>query len=157
MIQSIREFFEQRLAAHVGETEHDRICRIELASAALLMELINTDRHVDEREEAEFTAILRDTFSLDEKTLEELTRLAHEEARQATSLFEFTTLVNDGYAYPEKLQLIENMWRIAWADGELDKYEEQMIRRTAELIHVRHGDFIRMKLRVRDTATDPGD
>lgn len=150
MIRSIKEFFEDRLAAHSNESDEDRICRIQLASAALLMELINTDRHVDEREEAEFAAILRETLSLDEETLAEITELAHQEARQATSLYEFTSLVNDGYAYGDKVQLIENMWRIAWADGELDKYEEQMIRRTAELIYVSHSDFIRTKLQVRD-------
>ncbi|MEX1197218.1 MAG: TerB family tellurite resistance protein [Pseudohongiellaceae bacterium] len=150
MIRGIREFFEERLAAHGNESDEDRICRIQLASAALLMELINTDRHVDEREEAEFARVLRETLSLDEETLAEITELAHQEARQATSLYEFTSLVNDGYAYADKVQLIENMWRIAWADGHLDKYEEQMIRKTAELIYVRHNDFIRAKLQVRD-------
>lgn len=152
MIDSIREFFEQRLTAGDNESADDRICRIQLASAALLIELINTDRHVDEREEATFAAILRDFMSLDETTLEELTELAHEESRQATSLYEFTSLVNDGYDYEDKVQLIENMWRIAMADGELDKYEEQMIRKTAELIHVSHKDFIRTKLRIRDNT-----
>lgn len=152
MIRSIKEFFEERLTAHSNESDEDRICRIQLASAALLMELINTDRHVDEREEAEFAAILHETLSLDGKTLEEITRLAHQEARQATSLYEFTSLVNDNYAYGDKVQLIENMWRIAWADGDLDKYEEQMIRKTSELIYVSHSDFIRTKLQVRDAS-----
>jgi len=119
------------------------------------MELIHTDRQVDAREEAEFAAILRDTMGLDEATLEELTTLAHQESRQATSLYEFTSLVNDGYDYGDKVQLIENMWRIALADNELDKYEEQMIRKTAELIHVSHSDFIRVKLRIRDNTATP--
>ena len=52
----------------------------------------------------------------------------------------------------DKVLLVENLWRLALADDHLDKYEEQMIRKTADLLYVSHSDFIRTKLRVRDGA-----
>ena len=150
MIEAIKQFFDERLRADEQEQEEDRVCRLQLASAALLLELMKTDRHIDEREEEVFCEVLTRTFDLDGAALAEISELAEEEARQATSLYEFTSLVNDGYDYSEKVQLVENMWQIAWADGRVDKYEEQMIRKTADLIYVSHSDFIRSKLNVRD-------
>jgi uncharacterized tellurite resistance protein B-like protein len=63
----------------------------------------------------------------------------------ATSLFEFTRLVNDHYGPDEKRDLVGAMWKVAYADGDLDKYEEHIIRRVAELIYLPHADFIRSK------------
>ena len=45
---------------------------------------------------------------------------------------------------------MESLWRVAYADGDLDKYEERLIRQVADLTHVSHKDFIRLKLAVRD-------
>lgn len=150
MIRTIRQFFEEQLQTPSRETQEEHDHRLQRASAALLMELIHTDHHVDEREEREFAGILRDAMGLRDDEIQEITELARREARQATSLYEFTSLINDGYEYADKLELIANMWRIAWADGEIDKFEDNLIRRTAELIHVSHSDFIRLKLQVRD-------
>ena len=82
--------------------------------------------------------------------LEQRQAAAEAQASQATSLYEFTRLINDEYDYDEKLRLIENMWRIAFSDDELDKYEEHLIRKVSELIYVSHSDFIRLKLKVRE-------
>lgn len=152
MIDTLKRFFEDNLGAPEQEDEQHRVCRLQLASAALLMELMKTDRHIDERETREFSEVLRKTFSLDRESLAEITELAEEEAEQATSLYEFTSLVNENYSQADRIALIENMWRVAYADGNLDKYEEQLIRKTADLIYVHHSDFIRCKLRARDSA-----
>jgi len=46
--------------------------------------------------------------------------------------------------------VIANMWRVAWADGEIHHYEEHLIRRVADLLHLHHSHFIRAKLQARD-------
>jgi uncharacterized tellurite resistance protein B-like protein len=155
MIAAIKRFFDQQLTAASQETEASRVCRLQLASAALMIELLKTDRHIDERETALLSEILQKTFALDPQDLAEIITLAEEEARQAVSLYEFTSLVNESYQYEDKVRLIENLWRLAMADDHLDKYEEQMIRKTADLIYVSHSDFIRTKLKVRDEHKHP--
>lgn len=148
MISAIRQFFDDNLKA--GEAEnHDTERRVQLACAALLIELMKTDARIDERETETLTRVLGSTFGLGQETLRELVRLADDEANNATSLYEFTSLINSEYEYEDKLKLIENMWRIAFADGELDKYEDHLIRKTSELIYVRHSDFIQTKLKVK--------
>lgn len=150
MIDAITRFFEQRLNKNESEADSERACRLQLATAALMFELLKTDQIIDERETAALRDILRTKFQLDDERLEEIITLAEAEARQSVSLYEFTSLVNQHYGYDDRVQLIENLWHVALADQHLDKYEEQMIRRTADLLHVSHSDFIRTKLKVRD-------
>ena len=143
MLDAIKNFFEQHLnpAARQGsQFDPDQACR--LAAAALMVELMETDRHLDERE------------SREAEDLDALVKLARDEAADATSLFQFTRLINDHYNYARKTDLIAAMWRLAFADERLDKYEESLIRQVADLLYVSHSDFIQAKLRSRGGADD---
>ena len=61
--------------------------------------------------------------------------------------------MNSSYDYPQRVQLIENLWRVAFADHKVDRYEDNLIRRIADLIYVNHTDFIKCKLKVRDAIS----
>ena len=150
MIDSIKRFFESQLKVQRSETSASKSHRLQLASAALMIELLKTDRRIDARETDMFKKILMNTFTLSDKELSDVIQLAEKEAQQSVSLYDFTSLINEGYGYEEKLLLIENLWRVALADEHLDKYEEQLIRKTTDLIYVSHSDFIKTKLKVRD-------
>lgn len=146
MIQAIKRFFEEKLQTSPDERQEDSTHKLQLATAALLYELLKTDTRVDTQEIDALTGVLQNRFGLRAEELAEIIALAEEEALQATSLYEFTTLINAHYSYPQKVELIGNMWQLAFADQHLDKYEESLIRKTADLIYVRHSDFIRTKL-----------
>jgi uncharacterized tellurite resistance protein B-like protein len=150
MLKSIKSFFESHLAQE-QENPEDRIHQTNLASAALMIEVMNSDHQIDEREFAAILDVLQSSLDVTEEELHELAELAKDQAHQATSLYEFTRLINDNFDYEKKCELIQNMWKIAFSDDELDKYEEHLIRRVAELIYVSHSDFIRTKLAVRDS------
>ena len=150
MIESIKSFFENKLTKkHEEEAPNTVMSRVDLTCAALLVEVMNSDHELDEREHQEFMAVLQQSYNIAESDLEELTQLAKDEAFEATSLYEFTKLINDSYDYQQKVELIENMWRIAFSDKRLDKYEDHLIRKVSELIYVSHSDFIKTKLKVR--------
>ncbi len=150
MIESIKNFFESRLAKDgASESGTSLVSRVDLTCAALLIEVMNSDHELDEREHAEFIAVLQRSYNIPESDLEELTQLAKDEAHAATSLYEFTRLINDSFDYEQKVALIENMWRIAFSDERLDKYEDYLIRKVSDLIYVSHSDFIKTKLQVR--------
>ncbi len=152
MINSIRSFFENKLAQAPEKDEATDIHKLNLACAALLIEVMNSDHKLDDREAEEFIEVLKKSFNILDEDLNELASLAEEQAHRATSLYEFTKLINDGYDYRQKVSLIENMWRIAFSDEELDRYEEHLIRKVSELIYVSHSDFIRTKLSVRNLS-----
>jgi len=120
-----------------------------LAAAALLVEVARADFHVDDDEEETIGALLRRTLNLGDDEVESLIELAHEYSRDAVGLHPFTSVVHERFDAEEKVRLFECLWRVAFADGNVDKYEEHMLRRIAELLHVSHRDFIRTKLRVQ--------
>lgn len=144
MLTGIRDFFSGMASA--SESSEERSTQeIQLATAALLIELARADFAVDEKEWQVIVGALQQTFHLPAETLQELVRLAEEELQEATDLFQFTQLVNQHYSYKDKLMLLENMWQVAFADGRIDKYEDHLIRKVAGLIHVSHADFIKTK------------
>lgn len=153
MIEAIKNFFESNLAKSDSESREVAADKMQLTCAALLIEVMNSDHEQDAREMEEFTQVLRDKLHIEANKLDEVIALAKMEANQATSLYEFTVLINENYSYDEKLVLMENLWRVAFSDQKLDKYEDNLIRKIAELIYVTHSDFIRTKLIVRDNLT----
>jgi len=144
MIESLKSLFARPDAGGEAELEH----RLRLAAAALLVEMSRADHAVEDAERRTMKAALHTALGLGDAELDELIELAGDTADRATSLYEFTRLINDRYDRRRKLLLIQSMWRVAFADGDLDKYEERLIRQVANLIHVPHSEFIRLKMEV---------
>jgi uncharacterized tellurite resistance protein B-like protein len=151
MLSAIKSFFDTKLTETSTNSAEKTAKQLKLASAALLIEVMNSDHQLDDRETAAFLEVLRSSLEVSEEELEELVELAEKQAQQATSLYEFTRLINDHYDYSQKVGLIENMWKIAFSDETLDKYEESLIRKIADLIYVSHSDFIKSKLIARES------
>ncbi|MDY6981566.1 MAG: TerB family tellurite resistance protein [Pseudomonadota bacterium] len=149
MLATISSFFDSLLKPGKQETLQSSVDRLHLASAALLVEIANADQEMDDREREVLLGILEQKLQLDKATLQNLWELAHAEHKDATSLFQFTTLINGAYGHRDKVQLLQYMWEVAYADGRIDRYEEHLIRRVADLLYLTHGDFIRTKLAAR--------
>tara|TARA_B100002052_G_scaffold82405_1_gene75641 strand:+ start:1390 stop:1851 length:462 start_codon:yes stop_codon:yes gene_type:complete len=150
MINTIRKFFKSNENSKSDNLEGNQD---ELAYASLLIEVIKSDDHFDQREHDELLNILGTKLSIDEKALGELSELAQKKSDESTSLYEFTREINDKYQYEEKVQLIEDLWRIAYSDERIDKYEDYVIRKVADLVYVTHSDFIKSKLKVKNSIS----
>ncbi|MEM7364947.1 MAG: TerB family tellurite resistance protein [Pseudomonadota bacterium] len=154
MIDDIRKFFAEKLNPPEDASEEERRLGIQYATAALLIEVAKSDFDQDEMERALIFAMLKDTFELLESQLNELVSLADKATQDAHDIYQFTQLVNDAYSYEDKTQLITNLWRVAFADGRIDRYEEQFIRKVCGLLHVAHPDFIKAKLTAEQMAAE---
>ncbi len=148
MLAKIKAFFDSQLADESGEMSEDRR---RLACAALLIEVAVIDQEFDDRELKSLQSLLISQFGITDDECEALISLAHNESEDATSMYQFTRLINDQCSNEEKFQLLKGMWIIAYADGELDKYEEYIIRKVTDLIYMSHGDFIRAKHEARSS------
>ena len=146
MLNSIKLFFDThfQLSESTDNTEH----QLKLASAALLIEMMQQDGQVHDQERQAVKTVLAEKFQLTESELHELYELAKQEAHQATDYHQFTRLIAEHYSRQEKIKLVELLWQVAYADGHLDKYEEHMVRRIADLIYVSHADIIQAKHRI---------
>lgn len=120
--------------------------QLQIAAAALLIELSKADFARDPREQTAIAAAVRHCYQLDESILNELLTTAETASKQATSLYEFTRVINAHCDESEKYRLILELWRVANADGNIDKYEDHLIRQIADLIYLPHSHYIRAKL-----------
>ena len=150
MLDAIKSFFQEHLEA-TGEQANEED-RLQLACAALLIEVAKADTQRDAVEIDTLRLLLQSRFKLSETTLNELVRLAESESDSATSLYQFTKLINDAYSPAQKVLLLEWMWQVAYADGRIDKYEEHLIRRIADLLYLSHRQFIQAKLKAEPAS-----
>ncbi|MDP6198183.1 MAG: TerB family tellurite resistance protein [Porticoccaceae bacterium] len=148
MIDRIKNFFSK----NVLEPEDQGVKTEQLAAAALLVEVMVIDGDLDEQELASISQTLCQILSLSSEQVDELISLSRDEVAEATSLYQFTREINTHFSTEQKMNLLTAMWRVAFADGHLDKHEEGIIRRVADLLHILHSDYIRCKLAARDQS-----
>ncbi|MEQ8288307.1 MAG: TerB family tellurite resistance protein [Gammaproteobacteria bacterium] len=144
MINTIKEYFEGLLANSPDDNKNNK--SLELATAVLMIEISLADDHIDDRERDEIKKQMTTGFDLDDQTIQELIEAAEKEVDHSVSLYEFTSLLNDKLPMEDRVAVVKNLWRIAYADNVLDKYEEYYIRKVADLLYVAHSDFIKSKL-----------
>jgi uncharacterized tellurite resistance protein B-like protein len=149
MVTAVKKFFEQYINPSPEEPDNVSGHSLQLATAALLIEMMRADAEVSEEERGMVMKSVKEIFHLTGEESHALLRLAEERIQKATGYYEFTSLINKGFPYPQKVKVIEHLWEIAFADTRLDKYEEHMVRKIADLIYVEHKDFIDAKLRVK--------
>ena len=150
MLRAIREFFEQHIgqAAAPAQEAH----RLQLATAALLVEVVRSDGGIAPAEREALLAAIGARFALAPEEAATLIDLAEQETRLANDTFQFTSLINRSFSPSQKLSLVELMWQVAYADATLGAHEQRVLRKLAELLHVPHGDYIAAKMRARDAA-----
>ena len=147
MIRAFQRLFESTVATAARAVEdEEREHGYHVATAALLVEVMRADYEVRTEERNAVLRALDAAFSdLSPVETRNLLARAEERADDATSLYEFTRHINRQFDHEQKAHVVELLWRVAYADGDLDKYEEHLVRRIADLIHVPHSVFIRMK------------
>jgi uncharacterized tellurite resistance protein B-like protein len=144
MVTRIKRYFERRLAVDAHSTGGDEHA-LRLATAALLLETAGADDRVRPEEVARVRAEIAQHFELDAAEAQELMELADEERADSTDYFQFTSLIRRHYRPEQKARLIETLWRVAYADGVVHKYEEHLVRKIADLLYVSHAAFIAAK------------
>ena len=123
---------------------------LNLACAALLVEVARADYADDPRETEATLAAIRRVLRVPEADIAQLLSEANAEVEEGTSVFPYTSLINEYCSREQKYDILVTMWQVAFADGNLDKYEEHLIRRVAGLIHLDHHEFIQAKIAARD-------
>ena len=145
MINKIKDLLSN-FSNQEEEIAEEKISILDQACSALLIEVAYADKTFVESEIISLKESLKDSYNLDEEIIEELISDAKKTVDESTSLYEYTRVVNDEFDYSDKLELLSRIWKLAFADGNLDKYEDHLIRKISDLIHISHSDFIKIKL-----------
>ncbi len=150
MLNAIRRLFgPAKDRSKTGDTRSDDV---RVAACALLIEAATTDGDFsgDERE-AVFAAV-RDGLGVPESEIKAVLDTARAELEGSIDLWQFTHLVNRNATVAEKERILELVWQVVLADLRIDKHEDYLARKLAELLRLDHRQMIEAKLRAREQA-----
>ena len=135
MIERVLDFLSGRAAPAA-----ERADELELSVAALLIEAARMDDNFDDAERATIERVLAKRFELSPSDVQALVAAAERAVRDSTQVFPFTREICRRLEPEARVQIIEMMWEVAYADGVLDAYEDMLLRRIAGLIAVPDGE-----------------
>lgn len=154
MFDAIMKFFgelneDEPRADDFAETDY------RLAAAALLVHTAGIDGGVSEAEHARVHELIKQRFKLDDKAADKLLTRAEEADAKAIDLYQFTTRLNRALDDKQRARIVEMMWQVVFADGNVTEFEDNLIWRAADLLHVSREQRIALRTRVAgETSND---
>ena len=140
MINRIKKLFAgEDIEDGTGDKEGTQQ-KLQLAAAALLVEAACMDGDFDDAERQSITGLLQSKFELNVEETATLIAEAEQAVEETGQLFGFTRVIKDVFTPEERIQMIEMLWEVAFADGNVDHFESNLIRRVAGLIFVADKD-----------------
>ena len=153
MLQTLKDLFDSFTSPVAGQSPQQLTHVLQLATAVLLVDVMRADTGMDSTERAAVLASLRSKFSLADDELARLLELAEHTAKTSYDYHRFTSSMNEHFSQAQKIQVVEYMWQVAFADAHLDANENHLISKIAGLLHVTHGEYIAAKMRATEAAS----
>ena len=150
MLERLREIFssgERENADSLASADESEI--VPLSAALVLLEVAWADHTLEEKELDLIRSSLIALYGVDNEAANGVLNRAQEERQKNTSMYPFTRQLNDHLSIDERKNLLVHLWRLNSFDGSPFHYEESVIRKTAELLHLRHSEFIEAKLEAK--------
>ena len=149
MIDLVKKFFGKRAKnspAGREESVHD----VRIATCALLLEMSQIDGEFSESEREGIISIIKREYEVDNEYITAIIETADKELKGSLDLWQFTNLINHNYTQEEKIKIIEMVWRIAYTDGRLEKHEDFLVHKLANLLRLTHRQLIDAKVKIRE-------
>jgi uncharacterized tellurite resistance protein B-like protein len=143
MFNTLKTLFDKHITSVVEDDNAEDA--LPLAIAALLFEISRADHEIHADERRAMSAAVAQVCTVPAEDIDALLASADEAVEDAVSLYEFTSVVNEQLTREKKYELLELLWRVAYADGRIDRYEEYYVRKIADLLHLSQREFIRAK------------
>ena len=150
MLNRITDFLNNLL--HIENIHTENTISIEIACAVLLCEVMRADHVFTENEQDKLSAILTKQFNLTEQEVTTTLEQAFQLSENANDFYQFTSKLNQHYTLDDRIKIVTLLWQVAYADGELASIEEHIIRKIADLLHLRHSEYIATKIAAEQFA-----
>ena len=135
-----------------GDSDKHNEITLQLATAVLLIEVMQSDAECAFEEQAAILKILKDRFHLSDAEVAQLSERAQQASREANDFHQFTTLINRELEVPEKIRIVEYLWQVVYADGKVSAHENHIMRKLVDLLHISLGDNVAAKARAQAAA-----
>ena len=151
MFKSLYDKIVGQLSA--ADIEADtRDAAVRLATAVLMVDVALVDSSFDETEFDRMLQLVKDHFGLGTQQAAELINDANAKADELVSVHEFTQLLHQHLSEDEKARIVSLLWQIAYADGQLDKYEDSLVLKISDLLYVSRGKVMQLKHHAKQNA-----
>ncbi len=124
--------------------------RIQIATCALFLEIANSDDNFADEERKLIVSLLKNEYDLSEEEVDSLIETTQKTLDNSIDIWQFTNLINQNFSDDEKVRILENIWKIIYADEKLDTYEDYLAHKIANLLRLPHKTLIDTKLKVKN-------
>ena len=155
----LNRLLELLAAVDTRAQEDEHYCnddKIRLATCVLLLEMAGADREFSPEECSRILEILKRRFELNQDEAESLMTIAQEQREDSIDVWRFTNQINHCCKPGEKIRIVEELWRVIYADGSLDAHEDYLIHKLARLLNLTNRQLIDAKIKVRDEPASNG-
>jgi uncharacterized tellurite resistance protein B-like protein len=149
MISTIQSLLKKHLPSN-PDAGQDAEHALQVATAALLMEVAAADAEISVAEYEQIKRIVEEIYAVSPNEAREICRVAEQQADHVTSLFPFTRLITSECSLEDRIEIVHRLWEITFLDGKVHAHEEHLVRKVADLLYVPHSQFIRGKIRQQE-------
>jgi len=144
MIDKINAFIKNLQAPEQQQNTDEP--SLEVACTVLLCEVMKADGVLQAEEKTSLKNFISTQFNINDDAINSILQVALKVSDNATDFYQFTTKINQHYTLEQRIEIINYLWKLAYVDGELASLEEHVIRKIADLLHLRHSEYIQTKL-----------
>ncbi len=148
MLNFLSDLFNQKCGNNSSNSNNEH--KLKVAACSLLLEIAAADNKFSDLEKKKVTEIMKNKFSLTDEEVNNLIAISKEEIKKSVSLYEFTNILNQQLNQDEKYSIIKYLWEIAFADGNIDAYEDFYIKRISNNLHINNKNRVAAKLEVKE-------
>jgi uncharacterized tellurite resistance protein B-like protein len=155
MLDGLRQFIADIVSPSAHEERAFDDAGYRLAATALLVHVVSLDGEPTEVEKRKLHSLIESSFKLDPGTADRLIASATKVEGEAVDLYHFTSVIMRSVNEEGRLRIIEMMWELVYADGQVSEFEDNVVWRAADLLGVASRDRIDLKHRAAERRSIP--
>ncbi len=148
MLDGLRQFIADVVSPHAQQDRVFDDTGFRLAATALLIHVISLDGEPSDEEKRKLHSLIESHFGLDRGMADRLIASATQVEGEAVDLYHFTSVIMRAVDEEGRRRIVEMMWELVYADGEVTEFEDNVVWRAADLLGVSSRDRIDLKHRV---------
>ncbi len=137
-------------------TQTDEALELQIATCALLLEMAHADDECSSVEQEHIAALMQQRFGLSAEAFADVSALSERRRRDEIDLWGFTSTIKKHFSAEQKMQVMEMLWSVIYADDVLADYEDHLVHTLAKLLGMDHRDMIAAKVKVLDASKQGG-
>ena len=151
MLKKLEQFIHDNFApAHEGNNVDQLDEKLKIATTALFLEMAYIDFNLASEEEDQISDILVELFGLNPDQVRDLIEISRLQRDRKTDIWTFAGLIKTNFSREQKINILEKLWMIIFADGKVDKFEDHLIHKISDLLGLDHSEMIAAKIKIKN-------